>query len=72
MTSTLPIHPDTVYTEGAVATALDIPLATLARARRSGRLRFTRQGRRVLLLGRWLLDWLQNDASRRGGEPCPH
>jgi hypothetical protein len=67
MTSTLPIHPDTIYTEGSVATALDIPLATLARARRSGRLRHTRQGRRVLLLGRWLLDWLQSDATDRQG-----
>ena len=70
--STLPIHPDTIYTEGVVATTLDIPLATLARARRSGRLRYTRQGRRVLLLGQWLLDWLKDDVSRREEAPCHH
>jgi hypothetical protein len=65
MANTLPIHPDTVYTEGAVALALDLPTGTLRRARREGRLRYTRQGRRVLILGRWLLDWLDADAARR-------
>jgi hypothetical protein len=71
MLDTLPIHPDTVYTEGAVALALDLPTATLRRARREGRLRYTRQGQRVLILGRWLLDWLDSDAARQrtGGGP---
>ena len=66
MPETLPISPDTVYTEGAVALALDLPTATLRRARREGRLRFTRQGPRVLILGRWLLDWLTADGQRQG------
>jgi hypothetical protein len=69
MLDTLPIHPDTVYTEGAVALALDLPTATLRRARREGRLRYTRQGPRVLILGRWLLDWLDTDAGRRPTTP---
>jgi excisionase family DNA binding protein len=60
---TLSIEPDTVYSEGAVALALDLPLATLARARRDGRLRFTRQGRRVLIRGAWLLAWLESSAA---------
>jgi hypothetical protein len=62
---TLLIDPDRVYTEGAVALALDLPLATLARARREGRLRFSRQGRRVLYLGKWLLTWLEDDCKGR-------
>ena len=62
MPTTLPIDPDTIYTEGAVAVALDIPLATLARARREGRLRYSRQGPRVLIRGAWLLAWLEADS----------
>jgi hypothetical protein len=61
MANTLHIDPDTIYTEGAVSLALDIPLATLARARRERRLRFTRQGRRVLIRGAWLLAWIEGD-----------
>jgi hypothetical protein len=60
MPSTLTIHPDTVYTEGAIAVALDLPQATLARARREGRLRYSRQGPRVLIRGAWLLTWLES------------
>jgi hypothetical protein len=65
MHNTLSIDPDTVYTEGAVSLALDVPTATLRRARREGRLRYTRQGQRVLILGRWLLDWLTADCERQ-------
>jgi hypothetical protein len=72
MPDCLPVDPNAVYTEGAISLALDIPLATLARARRYGRLRYTRQGRRVLVLGQWLLDWLKDDASRREEGPCHH
>ena len=60
------IDPSAVYDDGAVVLALEIPSATLARARRDGRLRYTRQGRRVLYLGQWLLDWLSADTSSAG------
>ena len=63
MLSPVPIDPGAVYDDGAVVLALDIPSATLARARREGRLRYTRQGRRVLYLGQWLLDWLSADST---------
>jgi hypothetical protein len=66
----VPIDPGAVYDDGAVSLALDIPAATLARARREGRLRFTRQGRRVFYLGQWLLDWLTCDSAvgtQKGG-----
>jgi hypothetical protein len=57
------IESQSVYDDGAVLSALHIPTATLARARREGRLRYSRQGRRVLYLGQWLLDWLEADAT---------
>jgi hypothetical protein len=40
----------------AVVLALDIPSATLARARREGHLRYSRRGKRTFYLGRWLID----------------
>ena len=52
------IDPNGVYEEGSVSLALDIPLATLARARRAGELRFVRRGRRVFYTGRNLFAWL--------------
>jgi len=72
MPDTLSVDPDTVYSEGAVALALDLPTATLRRARRDGRLRYSRQGQRVLILGRWLLDWLENDAAQQGSVRSDH
>jgi hypothetical protein len=60
------IDPDALYAEGAVAIALDIPTATLVRARRAGTLRFRRVGKRTLYLGRWLLDWLAQDPPKEG------
>jgi hypothetical protein len=70
MATTCRIDPETIYDTGAVVLALDIPSSTLARARREGRLRYTRQGRRVLYLGRWLLDWLAADAAGKGVVAC--
>jgi hypothetical protein len=52
------IDPDAVYEDGAVVLALDLPSATLLKARREGRLRYSRRGRRTYYLGQWLLDWL--------------
>jgi len=57
------IDPNGVYDDGAVFLALDISTATLARARRDGRLRYTRQGRRVLYMGQWIIDWLAGDGT---------
>jgi excisionase family DNA binding protein len=62
MVPSFEIHPDTVYHEGDIALSLDVPLTTLNRARREGKLRFSRQGRRVLIRGSWLLAWLENDS----------
>jgi hypothetical protein len=56
------IDPAGVYDDAGLYAALEVSYQTLARARRDGRLRYTRQGRRVLYLGQWLLDWLAADA----------
>ena len=69
MSPTLLIDPNGVYEEGAVSLALDIPLASLSKARRTGELRFVRRGRRVFITGRNLLAWLNPsdiDADRQG------
>jgi hypothetical protein len=57
------IDPDSLYDESAIILALDLSSATLARARRTGALRYTRKGRRVFYLGSWLLDWLTRESS---------
>lgn len=59
MPHVLHIEPNAVYEEGAVSLALDIPRASLLRARRAGELLFVRRGRRVFITGRNLLAWLE-------------
>ena len=61
------IEPSGLYDDGALQFAAGLSPAALARARQSGRLRHTRQGKRILYLGQWLLDWL--DAESRQGVP---
>ena len=61
----LVIEPTGVYDDAALVLGLGLTHATLARARRDGRLRFSRKGRRVLYLGQWVLNWLAADP---GGE----
>jgi hypothetical protein len=55
------IAPDGIYDDGALYLALGLTPATLAQARRSGDLRFTRKGKRTLYLGQWVLDWIKAD-----------
>jgi hypothetical protein len=62
MVSPVHIDPAAVYDDGAIVLALNIPSSTLARARREGRLRYTRQARRPLYIGQWVLDWLASDS----------
>lgn len=60
MASSLLIERTAIYDDGAIALALDIRLSTLARARREGKLRYTRKGNRVLYLGAWILEWMND------------
>jgi hypothetical protein len=55
------IDSDGLYDDDLLYAALGLSAATLARARRDRRLRFRREGRRTLYLGRWVLDWLTAD-----------
>jgi hypothetical protein len=56
------IEPEAVYDDGSLRQALGLTDASLAAARRSGSLRFTRQGKRVLYLGKWITSWLESQA----------
>jgi hypothetical protein len=62
------IAPNGVYDDGALYMALGLTSATLAQARRSGNLRFSRKGKRTFYLGEWVLDWLKADS----GKEVPH
>jgi hypothetical protein len=63
MLSPVPIDPNAVYDDGTIVLALDMAPATLVRARREGRLRFSRKGKRTFYLGQWIIDWLSIEAS---------
>jgi hypothetical protein len=58
-----PIVPTALYDGVAARDSLGIPAGVLARARREGRLKFTRQGPRCVYLGQWLLDWIEREAA---------
>jgi hypothetical protein len=62
------IDPQAWYDDSALVLLLDLPSATLIRARRDGHLRYTRPGRRALHLGRWILDWLAGDVAEKAAE----
>jgi hypothetical protein len=62
------IHPDGIYDDLLLGSILDISSQTLSTARRAGELRYTRKGKRVLYLGRWVLDWLTADGQPEPGQ----
>jgi hypothetical protein len=66
MVRSVSIQPDAFYDE-QLFQALEVSAATLARARREGRLRYTRKGKRTLYLGQWVLDWLRADTDHGKG-----
>ncbi len=57
------IDPEALYDDGSLRQALGLTDAALAKARRSGTLRYTRQGKRTLYLGKWILAWLESAAA---------
>jgi hypothetical protein len=58
------IDPEAVFDDGALYQAFGLTAAALAAARRAGALRYTRQGKRTLYLGRWVLNWLESASSQ--------
>jgi hypothetical protein len=61
------IEPFGIYSSDDLSKMLDVSPQTLAEARRSGALLFTRKGRKTLFLGQWVLDWLRNPCSEEEG-----
>jgi len=61
MSESFTIDPDAVYNDATLVIGLGITLTTLRQARRSGTLRATRKGRRVLYRGQWVIDRLERD-----------
>ena len=70
MIESFPIDPKAVYDDSALSLALGVGAESLARARKTGELRHTRQGRRILYLGQWILEWLEADSV--AGKGVPH
>lgn len=63
MLTGISLEPQAIYDDSALYVALGLSAAALGKARRAGRLRYTRQGNRVLYLGEWVLAWLRSDAT---------
>jgi hypothetical protein len=58
------IAPEALYDDSALHQSLGLSPASVAAGRRAGMLRYTRQGKRTLYLGKWILAWLES-------APCP-
>jgi hypothetical protein len=61
MTNTVRIEPNAVLDDGALYCLFGITETAAVKARRAGKLKYTRKGNRVLYLGKWVLAWLQSD-----------
>jgi hypothetical protein len=59
MATAVSIDPAGIYDGPLLCDLLGVSAQTLARARRSGELRYTRKGQRILYLGEWVLEWLR-------------
>jgi hypothetical protein len=57
------IEPNGVYDDDLLYALLGVSIGTLTKARKANKLRFSRQGQRVLYLGEWVLDWLRTGAA---------
>lgn len=68
MTEPILIESEALYDDRALRQALGLSPAALAVARRTGTLRFTRQGHRRLYRGAWILAWIESSAKPTQGE----
>lgn len=62
------LEPARVYADGDLVEAFGVTHAALAQARRNGKLRSVRIGRRTLMLGEWVSDWLRGEPKPLGGQ----
>ena len=58
------IEPEALYDDASLRQALGLTPSALAHGRRTGGLRYTRQGRRTLYKGVWILAWLESEIER--------
>jgi hypothetical protein len=70
MPGPIQIDPDGIYTDGCLRLLLGVTSATLARARRHGHLRYSRRGKQVFYVGRWVLEWLLGQELGNSPEAC--
>lgn len=56
------IRPEAIYDDKALIIGARFTSSALDGARRAGRLRFARIGRRKVMRGSWLLEWLDREA----------
>jgi hypothetical protein len=67
------IHPRAVYTADMLGPLLDVGPETLAEARRTGKLRCVKLGRRAIFLGSWVLRWVRSaELESRQGKEVAH
>jgi hypothetical protein len=69
MATVISIDPAGIYDDIILCNLLGVSTQTLNRARRSGELRSTRKGQRILYVGQWVLDWLCADGEGREVQP---
>lgn len=66
------LHPRAVYDLAGAARALGLARSCLPREIRLGRLRAAKRAGKVLILGKWLLAWIEGgEISRARGEASP-
>jgi hypothetical protein len=64
------IEPRAVYTLAQARTLLDLARSCLPREIRLGRLRAAKRGGRVMILGQWLVDWIEAAGQVRRRRPA--
>jgi hypothetical protein len=60
MIKAVELAPNAIVDDGTLYLELGISSSATAKARRAGLLRYSKVGRRVLYLGRWVLEWLEH------------
>ena len=63
MVEAYPVNPTSIYDDSTIQQSLGISAESLKRARKMRKLRFAKNGHRILYLGRWLIDWLESEAT---------
>jgi len=61
MVEAIHIDPDAIYDDPVLTLGLGFSLEAIRRARRAGRLKYSRVGKRTVYLGAAILDWLRHE-----------